>query len=421
MVMKHPIAQKWRFEWPGLPHDLLINLQKVASQLGMGSVAVVGGAVRDELIRKIENNKKQVVPKSKDFDLLVEGSAAKLANALVIKLGPKRVTNIRLHSSYNTVELKIDGLSIDLATARKEKYLSPGFNPIITPASLQEDLARRDFSVNSMAIEISKMELIDPYNGQSAIQEKKLCFLTSKSVEEDPTRVIRAARYSARLHYELDNQSIRQVEETVEKWPWGWKRDDSLKEAPPALSTRLRLELELLLNNEPWEIAIKNLQSWGGLALLDEEIQRDPQWEERVHFAQKLKIQKLTALVVGCKEPSTVAARLQISKGEQSLICEYLKLKNFLLEIQRQKVYPSWKPSQWTSLIESGGWQKDSVALYICKGGILTQPLLYWLEEWQKVKSPVSAKELIAIGWKAGPKLGQELRRLRLLEIDKNQ
>ncbi len=417
MIMESPLEKKLKLEWPGLPHDLLFTFKKIADKLGMGPIAIVGGAVRDELIR-IHNE--GVSQKGKDIDLLVEGSATKLSKAISKELGPKRVKNIKQHVQYNTVEMTVDGFSIDLATARLEKYHSPGLNPVVKGSSLLQDLGRRDFSVNAMAIELSEMQLIDPYGGENAIKKKKLKFLHELSVQEDPTRVIRAARYSARLNLNLDDQSIDQIKSTLHKWPWKFREECTPNEVPPALGTRLRLELELLLRNEPWELALKNLKSWGGFLLLDKKLQNDMLWKRRMRRASKLKVEKLTALIIGAGDPNKIAKRLQIPKNQQDLISGYLNLEKYLLTIQRNEAYLIWTSSEWTFAIESGGWEDGSIALYISNGGKFWRQLFKWITRWKSIKSSITAKDLLKQGWQPGPELGKELRRLRALEIDKN-
>ena len=118
-------------------------------------------------------------------------------------------------------------------------------------------------------------------------------FLNESSVLDDPTRIIRASRYSAKLGFDLSNQGLRQIKDTVNLWPWKWHIGDNIDLAPSALSIRLKMELELLLKSKYWENALKNLQSWGGLTIVDSKLQNDQRLIEKIFIAKKSNIEHL--------------------------------------------------------------------------------------------------------------------------------
>ncbi len=150
---------------------------------------VVGGAVRDLLRGRGRA----------DIDLVVVGDATALAG----KLGAEVVT----HERFATAKAHLDGHDIDIATARTESYSAPGALPDIEPAdSIEQDLGRRDFTVNAMAIALSgEPELIDPYGGRADLEKSLLRVLHPGSFVDDPTRALRAARYAARLDFDLED------------------------------------------------------------------------------------------------------------------------------------------------------------------------------------------------------------------------
>lgn len=152
---------------------------------------LVGGAVRDLLLGKGRA----------DLDLVVEGDAT----ALAAKLGAEVVT----HERFATAKAQLDGHTIDIATARTETYSQPGALPDVTPTGrIADDLRRRDFTINAMAIALSDgPSLIDPHGGQEDLAKRQLRVLHSKSFVDDPTRAIRAARYAARLGFELEAET----------------------------------------------------------------------------------------------------------------------------------------------------------------------------------------------------------------------
>ncbi len=413
--METPSANKFELDWSTFPNNLLFDLREAAKKVNITTLAIVGGVVRDEFLK---NSEKSFPKSSKDLDLVVEGSASQLAAALQKQLGPKRFSNIQIHKAYNTVEMKIDGFPVDIATARLEKYELPGQNPKITPCILEQDLQRRDFTINAIAIELSEMRLLDPHGGKTALEKRELEFLHNKSVEDDPTRIIRAARYSARLLFKITPKALEQIHTTLGNWPWVWKQGDPSNLAPPALATRLRIELELLLEQEPWEEALTNLQNWGGLLLLDRGLQSDPNWKRRLRWASKLEVNLLMALVIGAEDPEALAARLQLGQQQQHVISQCLELQKFLYKLITEKICLTWSPSRWCYEIEEAKWHPNAVALSICNGGPLWRTLLRWWNRWRSIKSPISAQELINKGWEPGPSLGKELEKIRAEKLD---
>ena len=132
---------------------------------------------------------------------------------------------------------QLDGIPLDLATARQEDYSAPAENPMVQAGTLQADLARRDFTINAMAFDLVANELIDLHHGQEDLVSGQLRFLHVGSVQDDPTRAIRAARYAARLGFQLAEESSKQIRSTIQEWPWDWRQGDAATAAPPALST----------------------------------------------------------------------------------------------------------------------------------------------------------------------------------------
>ena len=399
-----------------LPKDLIKLLKIAAEEVGIHKIAIVGGAVRDQLTKDIHSN---VHCFSKDLDILIEGSVDTLAKGIQEKLGPARVSIIRQNQKYLTIEMRIDEFPVDIATARKEFYVSPAENPKISTTKIERDLQRRDFTINSMAFNLLEKKLIDPYNGRDAIRTRQLEFIHPKSVEEDPTRIIRGARYAARLNFNISPESIDQIRETLKQWPWSWKQGDIDSKIPPALGTRLHMELDLLFKQEPWEKAIEHLQDWGALVLLDLNLQKDLQWKERIHLAIKLGIEPITAFISNSSKSLDLAKRLQLAQKEQNILAESVETRKFFSEIYQSQKHLNWQASQWCEVIEDNRWTREAIAIAIALKHPLWEPLLQWLEHWQKIESPLSATELIQQGWMPGPQLKKELKRLRYNELDK--
>jgi tRNA nucleotidyltransferase (CCA-adding enzyme) len=152
-------------------------------------VYLVGGAVRDLILGRGRA----------DIDLVVEGDPARLAAAL----GAEPVAS---HSRFGTMKIDWNGEELDLAASRRERYGRPGALPTVElGAPIRTDLARRDFTVNAMAIPLADPEdLLDPYDGQADLRAGLLRVIHDQSFVDDPTRAIRAARYATRFGFALE-------------------------------------------------------------------------------------------------------------------------------------------------------------------------------------------------------------------------
>ena len=396
--------------------DLLDILKTSAYEAGIKRIAIVGGVVRDQLINHYFKGSLQNL---KDLDLVVEGSVHLFAEKIIENIGNRRGSIIRKHHSYKTIEMKIDELLIDVATARLEVYSTPGENPNITTTSLEKDLYRRDFTINAIAIDIKSNKLIDLYKGIDAIKNRKIHFIHSQSVKEDPTRIIRAARYAARCNFELTAESLDQIQSTIAEWPWPLNSKKNTLHAPPALGTRLRMELEILFERESWEKALQHMQNWGALSLLDKTLQLDQTWLRRIRWAFKLGIKPLTALIAASPDSLSIAGRLQLQQEQQQLLSESLEIQEYFSNIYLAKKHLKWLPSDWCNEIEEKNWRTEAITLAICLKPPLWKQLLYWLKRWRLVSSPISAKELLNRGMNPGPLLREKLKRLRQKELDR--
>ena len=400
---------------PGVPSSVLEALQGAARALGISRLALVGGVVRDQLLHQRYGHAWLGVP---DLDWVVEGNAAALVEELNRQVGSERITGVKEHGAFGTVAFQLDGIPLDLATARQEYYPAPAENPMVQAGTLQADLARRDFTINAMAFDLVANELIDLHHGQEDLASGQLRLLHASSVQDDPTRVIRAARYAARLGFQLAEESSKQIRSTIQEWPWDWRQGDAATAAPPALSTRLRMELERLLEREPWPQALDLLEQWQALPLLDSQLQNDPWRTQRLHWAQRLGLPLMPALLLRAEDPVAVAQRLQIPGKQQHWLQECGELRDWLVDAP-----PSLEatPSIWSTAIEQQGWPPEVVALAVTLKPKQWKPLLRWWGRWRRIQAPQTARDLIAAGWQPGPAIGEELRRQRSAAQDRSR
>jgi tRNA nucleotidyltransferase (CCA-adding enzyme) len=174
---------------------------------GMGGQAyAVGGFVRDLLLRR----------GNLDVDLVVEGDGLAFAEALGRRLGAK-VTG---HRKFGTAVLSLpDGFKMDIATARTEYYEAPAALPTVEHSSIKLDLYRRDFTINTLAICLNPDrygDLLDFFGGQQDLRDKSLRIIHNLSFVEDPTRILRAARFEVRFGFRLSRHAEQLIGNAVE-------------------------------------------------------------------------------------------------------------------------------------------------------------------------------------------------------------
>jgi poly(A) polymerase len=410
---------------PDVPPQLLAALVEAAAGQRL---ALVGGVVRDLLLHRHHQDPWRGLP---DLDLVVEGSAAALVERLPEALEHQLRQTVPLrqqhHGRYGTVAVELElpahfgGIwLLDLASARQEVYPQPAENPRVSPGSLEQDLARRDLTVNAMALVLprdaaAEAQLLDPHGGQADLAERRLRFVHHESLRDDPTRLLRAARYAARLGFGLAPEALEQARTTLADWPWPWHMGDDPANAPPALATRLRMELELLLEREPWPQSLALLQQWGGLGLLDPGLQRDHRWRRRLRWARRFRLPLLTVFVASAEEALPLARRLQLPHRTIRLI---QRLHDLCARLDQITDLPH-APSFWTSVLEASGTTPEAVALALVCEQRPRRPLLQWLFHWRHVTAGLTAQQLMAKeGLRPGPEVGCRLAQLRRQRLD---
>jgi poly(A) polymerase len=186
------------------------------------------------------------------------------------------------------------------------------------------------------------------------------------------------------------------------------------------------MELELLLDREPWVEALALLQSWGGLQLLDAALQAERCLTRRLLQAQRLGLPLLTALVAGATDPRALAQRLQLPLQQQRYLQQQQDLLAWLRDNSAAAAVNRWSAAEWTEELEAGHLAPEAVALAVVvllhqpAQQMLWRPLLRWWGRWRHLQATQTAKDLLAQGWAPGPGLGAELRRLRsqrLMEV----
>jgi len=260
--------------------SLLDAMAELARSRGW-QLYLVGGAVRDLLLDRGDRDLML-----SDVDVVVDGchgpgepgdgAAVQLAEAL-----QKHYPNARLqiHGQFQTAALlwhkdpTFGSLWVDIATARTEFYPYPAANPEVEASSIRQDLYRRDFTINALAARLTpprRGELLDYFGGWMDLRDRQVRVLHANSFIEDPTRIFRAVRFATRLGFVIEPQTERYIRYGVAQLPDRAIAPPNGKPAPrkPALETRLKAELKLLLQGDHWRAALALLADLGALRCL---------------------------------------------------------------------------------------------------------------------------------------------------------
>ena len=247
--MRH-LAQEIRHQLGADAERRLRQLGTMARDTGV-SIALVGGCVRDLVLRR----------RPVDWDLVVEGDPESFM-ARVCDAGAK----VKRYGRFQTAHIMFpDGVAFDLARARRETYARPGALPEVLPGSLEQDLYRRDFTMNAMAVSLMPDDfgaLMDRFRGLDDIKQGRIRVLHSLSFVDDPTRAVRALRMAVRFDFALEEQTERLL-----------KRAVALRLFSESEGRRMRREFVLIFREREPIAALRALQSQGMLrAVADYEL-----------------------------------------------------------------------------------------------------------------------------------------------------
>ena len=310
-----------------LPAEL-VNFTQVAGKVAAGQgqrLYLVGGVVRDLLLGQT----------NLDLDLTVEGNAIELAQQLAQISQAKIIT----HHRFNTAKLQWDKWSVDLATARSETYAKPGALPTIKPSTLDNDLFRRDFTINAMAIHLNPDcygELIDHYRGKDDLRHRLLRVLHEKSFTDDATRIWRGLRYEQRLNFQLEPATLQLL-----------KRDI------PMLDTisgdRMRHELELIFKEKRPEKVLRRADELGVLPKVHPALKGNGWLAEKFEQARQLKAPDLPsvglylallAYPLSNEEIEHLSSRLRLPKSSAQTLRDTISLKCKLQSLAEPDLAP---------------------------------------------------------------------------------
>lgn len=379
----------------GLPPETQ-HVLRVAASLGSPTF-LVGGSVRDLLLGR------QIT----DLDLVVEGDGPRLAEELAVALDG----TVAAHSPFGTAQVRVKGHVVDVATARKERYPYPGALPVVTSATLAEDLHRRDFTVHTIACGLMPDnwgELVDPCGGRADIDARLLRVLHDRSFVEDPTRMIRAVRYGARLRFSLEQRT----EELLHR--------DRLGLAAISGARRWK-ELRRLLEEDQPERGLLWADRLGLLQAIHPALSSDPWLAAAFIKARSLNRGALPVLYF-----CLLAARLSPSDlsdlvHDLQAPASYSKPARDLLRLHDaagRLASPSLRPGGAVTLLEEYSPYAIKAMALVTEDEPTRERLTAYLSRWSNLKPRLPAERLIELGVPSGPAMGECLARLRAARVN---
>ena len=361
---------------------------------------IVGGSVRDLVLGRPLN----------DFDLTVEGDAIALARALMAR----HRGGVTAHTKFGTAKwflpenLKAGHDTLDLITARSETYKHPAALPTVKPGSLDDDLRRRDFTINALAVRLDRShfgELRDDHNGLNDLQKGIIRVLHPGSFIDDPTRMYRAVRYEGRYGFRI-------AEDTLALIP------DARPLVERLSAQRIRHELDLILD-EPNAVAmLKRLEE------LDLLVPIHPSLSDfdRSNLAR---VQSDDPVLQNRNSRWTLWL-MHLTDQEIEFLNERLHFTAALLKILRSAsllhanlpAVIGLKPSEAVEVLEGYSLKALEVFSIAVQDQEIKKILTQYLTEWWYVKPKTTGHDLKKHGIPPGPKYNEILRRLRAAWLD---
>ena len=384
---------------PSEKQTLLSSIAGQAASLNMPCY-LVGGVVRDLLLNKPVN----------DLDIIVEGDAIKLGKALVQKHGGKLTPHIKFRTAIWHLPSTFDPSTLDLITARSETYAHPGALPTIKPSTIDDDLRRRDFTINAMAIRLDGDhfgELLDPLNGQGDLENKIIRVLHPRSFIDDPTRIFRAVRYEQRYAFILHPSSFILI------------NPESLSILQTLSGERIRHEFDLIFEEEN---SLQTIVRTGDLGIFKYIHPELPVFNP--NYSDFLEIDSMLDIPTSRTTMGYILWLMDLSETAILSIAQRLDFASDLTHAvwgasQLKKSLPflvDSKPSIWTSALEKLPLL-SIYAVYLDSG---EGSLLSYLSLWRHVKAHTTGDDLKARGLQPGPQFGEILSQLRAAWLDGN-
>lgn len=414
--------------------ELLTTASQEAEKRGW-HLYLVGGAVRDLLLSETENHTLMI----NDIDLVVDGfhktanvgAGVELAKALQ-RIYPN--ARLEIHGAFQTAALLwhkdpvLDSLWLDIATARTEFYPYPAANPEVEASSIRQDLYRRDFTINAMALRLTSPragELLDFFGGFIDLQNQQIRILHANSFIEDPTRIYRGVRFAVRFRFNIEPQTETYIRYAINSGVYDRTSQENSK--TPALQTRLKTELKYILSAPYWRSALELLNNLGALQCIHPSLKLEAELYRQLnlleHCLRKFD-QKQTLIYWQIRLEVLIAYlqpeyRVKVAKNLQLTDDSITRLEK-LSQIQSEVItlLPTFaKPSQTLYLLRKYDLQ-TLILIALQSPRKIRKQIWQYLTNLGNIQPLLNGDDLKELGYKPSPQYKQMLDDLLTVTVD---
>jgi len=381
-----------------LPQEIVLFLRTAGRQAVDSGyrLYLVGGTVRDLILKR----------SSLDVDLVLEGNAIKFARQLAAESGEK----VTIHQQFGTANFHQGEYTIDIVTARSESYAHPGVLPTVQPAKIKDDLNRRDFSINAMAVDLSPAafgQLLDFHGGTTDLEKKLIRILHKRSFIDDATRIFRAIRFEQRLDFNIEAGTERLLRKNIAML-------DTIS------GDRLRNELELLLREERPEKALARADGLGVLQQINSSLKSN-QWladrfaeARRRHISSPAVYFALLSYDLGRDNAEAISERLNLSGDWKRIVLGVAKINDDIHKLADLAI----APSTIYRFFKRYPVEAVSACFLSNESQIVRSQIERYLKELQYIQIRLNGNELKRMGVETGPRLGRILKALQDAKLD---
>ncbi len=362
---------------------------------------LVGGPVRDAILGA------QV----KDLDFVLHGDAVVLARSL----SEEMAWGLVVHPRFGTATLTFQDAAIDIVTARRETYQTPGALPQVTPGSIADDLSRRDFSINALALPLfdSNPRVLDQHHGLQDLEDGQVRVLHPASFTDDPTRILRAIRYEQRLGFRLQAQTEDLFRSALDNRAFDAVSGD-----------RIRHELDKILQEVSPAPVLQRASELGVFQSIH------PAWSKRLDFSQ---VGPLLEKAFPADDPLRPLAYLAalafpLPPDSAAQVLRRLNLPGRHAAVFRDAQtlrergpalsLPSLSKSQLFQQLEGLHETALKAVAAISPDPLIAQRLTEYLQELRFVRPALGGQAVVAMGVPPGPTVGHLIKKLRNARLD---
>lgn len=362
------------------------------------SLYLVGGSVRDLLLGR----------PIRDLDLVTESEASNLASAIAEKLGGSLIS----HGRFGTATVQLAGLRLDFSTARCETYPQPGALPQVAPSDMHDDLWRRDFSINAMALCLAgntENLLLDPTGAQTDLEQGIVRVLHPASFIDDPTRIFRAVRYEQRLRFTVACNSLDLLHEALEG-----------NALATVSSDRVRRELELLFLEDRPLPGLMRAEELGLLQAVQPGLTArylpSPEYPAPDCAAPHPPLVYLAALACSLspQQADAFVARLNMPTEWAAVARDAASTMTSVGALGTEDL----KPSQAVEMLHGRHPCALEAVRHSCGHELTRQRIESYLAEWRHTAPYLKGGDLQALGVEPGPETGRILNELSKARLD---